>query len=234
MDLGEVRALEAEVARLREQLDAMSIQREAERRSAAAEQARLTYELGHRVRNTLSVVQALASQTLRGTIPRDEALDVFGRRILALARANDVVLEQSWTSAGIRSIAESILKPLEIGAERLTIEGPETRIGAGAALSLAMALSELASNARRYGAWSEAEGRVRLAWHIETRDETSGLTMVWAETGGPAAAVPAKRGFGLKLIEQSLRSAFGRDITIDFATTGLVCTVRAPLSQLAP
>ena len=234
MDSASVKELKAEVARLRGLLDQASAQQEAERATATAEQARLTYELGHRVRNTLSVVQALASQTLRGSASRDDLQDAFGRRILALARANDVILGQGWTTATIRAVADSILKPLEVGADRLAIDGPEWRLSASAALSFAMALTELASNAKRYGAWSESGGRVRLSWSIAPGDGVPSLTLAWAESGGPTVTAPHKRGFGLKLIEQSLRSAFGRDLSVDFATTGFVCTVRAPMPSVEP
>ena len=218
---GDDAALRAEIGRLKRMLD-----------DAAAEHARLTFELGHRVKNTLSVVLALAGQTMRGAATKEEALETFGSRVLALARANDAILKDSWTTTTIRSVAESVLIADGNPTGRFSIDGPEARIEAGAALSFAMALQELATNAKRHGAWSDTHGRVALSWHVEATGPETGLGINWIESGGPAAEPPARRGFGLKLIEQSLRSAFGRDITLSFDSRGLSCRVHAPLDTV--
>lgn len=220
--------LRAEVGRLTERLAASEAQREAERAAAAAERERLTFELGHRVKNTLSVVQALASQTLRGPAPREDALDAFGGRVMALARANDTILGQGWTTATIRSVADAVLEP---EGTRVRVDGPDVPLPASAALSLAMALHELNTNAKRYGALASPDGQVDLLWRVEGVDGSARLLLDWREGGGPPASAPEKRGFGLKLIEQSLRSAFGRDVTVALPTEGLRCTVRTPLPR---
>lgn len=214
--------LRAEVGRL-----------EALLRAATAEQDRLTFELGHRVKNTLSVVQALASQTMRSAASKEEALEAFGGRVMALARANDAILAESWTTATIRSVAEGVLAPFMTPPGRLSIDGPDTRLKAGAALSVAMALYELAANAKSYGAWSVEGGHVDLRWSVEPGDPEGGFRLSWRETGGPQVGPPDHRGFGLRMTEQSLKSAFGRNVTFDFAATGLICVVQAPLSKLA-
>ncbi len=226
--------LEAEVVRLKGLLDASEAERAVERRTAADEHARLTFELGHRVKNTLSVVQALANQSLREPATRDEGLEAFGGRILALSRANDSILKHSWTTATLRAVTESVLLPFGgAGAPRLTIDGPEQHLPASGALAFAMALHEMAVNATRFGAWSTPDGRVALSWGAETGvDGAERLVVTWRETGGPATAQPERKGFGLRLIEQSLRSAFGRDVALAFKPAGLVCTARTPLSKL--
>ncbi len=213
---GDVEALRAEVARLTGLLDA-----------SEAERARLVFELGHRVKNTLSVVQGLAGQTLRGPAPRDEALEAFGARVMALSRANDLILNEGWTTATVGAVAHAALTPA--ASERLRMDGPEVRISASAALSFAMALHELGTNARRHGALGTPTGRVDLLWGVEPAEGPSRFHLAWSETGGPPARAPEKRGFGLKLIEQSLRSAFGREVAVELLPRGLRCTVRAPL-----
>lgn len=222
--------LEAEVVRLQGMLDGVEADRIVERRAAADEHARLTFELGHRVKNTLSVVQALANQSLREPATRDEALEAFGGRILALSRANDAILKESWTTATLRSVAESVLLP-SMGGPRLAIEGSERRMPASGALAFAMALHELAVNATRFGAWSVPDGRVSLGW-AEGDDGTGRLVVTWRELGGPSTTPPERKGFGLRLIEQSLRSAFGRDVTLAFDPPGFMCRARAEPSKL--
>jgi two-component sensor histidine kinase len=216
-------ALLAEIAALRQRLD----QQEA---SAQAEQARLTYELGHRVKNTLGVVQALASQTLRTAASPQDAIDSLSHRILALANANDVILKDGWTTAGLRTVATRVLEPHGTAIGPLSITGPDLRIDAGAALSFCMALHELASNARRHGAWSLPGGRVELSWAVE--DDR--LRLDWVEQGGPPVEPPAKRRFGLRLVEQSLRSAFGRDLALAFDADGFKLRVSAPAADFTP
>lgn len=223
-------ALRTEVDRLRARLHASEARGEAERAEAEAERARLTFELGHRVKNTLSVVQALASQTLRASMPRDEALEAFGGRIMALSRANDLILGQGWTTTTLRSVADAVLAA-DVEAARLAVAGPDVAFPASAALSFAMALHELETNAARYGALTRPDGRVDLTWRVDGPDGGPLLVLTWRETGGPPATAPEKRGFGLKLIEQSLRSAFGRDVTVAFPPEGLLCTVRTPVPQ---
>ena len=223
--------LRAEVVQLRERLAVAEDRAARAGEAAEAEQARLTFELGHRVKNTLSVVQALASQTRRGSADKDEAFETLGRRIIALARANDVILKESWTTTSIGPVAEGVLATFPVAQGRLTVEGPPVRFAASRALSMAMALHELAANAERHGAWSTGAGRVDLVWHIVSAEEPT-LVLSWTESGGPATLPPEKPGFGLRLAAQSLKSAFGRDVTMAFLPDGLVCTAKTPLGVL--
>lgn len=206
---------------------------EANAAAAGVERERLIFELGHRVKNTLSVVQAIAGHTLRGAASNHDAMETFAARIVALARANDTILKEGWTTATLGAVAACALQPGGCPLGPLSIEGPCVRIGASGALSFAMALNELASNAARDGAWSRPAGRVDLHWAVEPSPDGDVLALQWIERGGPATQPPAKRGFGLRLIEQSLRAAFGRDVTLTFEPAGFACRLRAKLSDLA-
>ena len=194
---------------------------------------RLTYELGHRVKNTLSMAQALANQTFRAAASSQDALERFNERIVALARANDVILTENWTSPSLEAVASGVLAPRGQPVGPLTIAGPPQVLSTGAALSLALALQEMASNARRFGAWRNADGQVALDWAIHRAAEGDRFDLSWTETGGPAATVPASKGFGLRLAEQSLRSAFGPDVVFDFRPAGFQCRVSASQAALA-
>jgi two-component sensor histidine kinase len=97
------------------------------------------------------------------------------------------------------------------------------------ALALAMALQELVTNAVKYGALSNATGQITITWNVEP-GERSTLELRWVESGGPAVRTPTRRGFGSRLIERSLAQDLGGQVRIDFAPTGVTCTVHAPLA----
>ena len=111
----------------------------------------------------------------------------------------------------------------------MQVEGPDLRLQPKAAETLGLAVHELATNALKYGALSASEGAVEVKWDVEPDGEAQLLRLVWREKGGPPVTAPSKRGFGTRLIERSLASEFGGDVGIDFAASGVVCTVRAPL-----
>jgi two-component sensor histidine kinase len=96
------------------------------------------------------------------------------------------------------------------------------------ALAVAMALQELATNAVKYGALSNAEGEVRIAWSADGNPERR-LRLNWSETNGPPVEVPRRRGFGTRLIERSLAHDLGGQVQVRFEATGLVCTVEASI-----
>jgi two-component sensor histidine kinase len=113
------------------------------------------------------------------------------------------------------------------------VEGPDLRLPPKTAVSLALALHELATNAVKYGALSNNEGRVAIRWSTDCENGTKMLRLVWSESNGPTVRPPERRGFGTRLIERSLASEFDGEVAIDFAPTGVVCTVVAPLPEEA-
>ena len=97
------------------------------------------------------------------------------------------------------------------------------------ALALSMAVHELATNAARYGALSNGSGEVHLTWMVNQTSMTPLLLMRWEEKGGPAVKPPSRKGFGSRLIERSLAHDLNGEVRIEYAPTGLVCSVEAPL-----
>jgi two-component sensor histidine kinase len=97
------------------------------------------------------------------------------------------------------------------------------------ALALAMALQELATNAVKYGALSNAAGEVRIRWTLDRTRIPPCLHLRWEESGGPPVQVPKRRDFGTRLIERSLALDLDGDVRIGFAPGGVTCTVDAPL-----
>lgn len=195
---------------------------------AQARQRVLNEELSHRLKNTLSLVQALATQTLKGVVERD-AVRAFERRLFALSKAHDVLLQDDWKAAPISTVVGGVLS-LHDDASRIEAAGPDVDLGPKATLSLSMILHEMATNAAKYGALSGEAGRVSLTWAIEPEEDDPMLAVTWAERGGPAVAEPQRSGFGSRLIRTGLVGSGGVDLR--YLPEGLHAEFRAPLSTM--
>jgi PAS domain S-box-containing protein len=208
------------------------IQRDITDRKKADEQRTLLInELNHRVKNTLATVQSIASQTLRNAATALEAKEALEMRLIALARAHDVLTKESWEGAELKDIVAQALAPYAIlGEKRLAIGGPKVRLSPRIALALSMALQELTTNAVKYGALSNAAGRVDIVWSVEPAEPWSRLHLRWQESYGPHVQPPTRFGFGSRLIERSLARELNGDVRIEFRPEGILCMVDAPLS----
>ncbi|MBB3947972.1 two-component sensor histidine kinase [Rhizobium skierniewicense] len=196
------------------------------RLNAESEQQLLNQELSHRLKNTLSIVQAIAAQTLRNVTEKD-AVAAFNGRLHALSSAHDVLLQQSWSTARLRDVIRKVMH-LHADPERVLISGPEVPLGPKAGLSLSLLLHELGTNAVKYGSLSTDMGVVDISWDVAQEDEKPMLTLKWEEKGGPPAREPARRGFGSRLIRMGIAGT--GDVDKRFTNSGLIATFRAPLS----
>ncbi|MBP2302239.1 HWE histidine kinase domain-containing protein [Azospirillum picis] len=197
------------------------------RRRAEQQQHILNEELSHRLKNTLSVVQAIAMQTLGRSEDRTAVLE-FESRLSALSKAHDLLLRQNWSAADLHDVAASVLG--SFGSDRFHLSGPQSPAGPRATLSLSLLLHELATNAVKYGALSVPEGSVDLNWSIRGDGENRLLHMAWTERGGPAAVEPTRKGFGSRLIRMGLIGAGG--VELHYRREGLAVEMTAPLHQL--
>jgi PAS domain S-box-containing protein len=201
-----------------------------DRKKAEEHRELLIHELNHRVKNTLATVQSIASQTLRNADTAEEARSAMEARLLALSRAHDVLTRENWEGAGLLEIVQEAMAPFRHEREdRVHMTGPDVRLSPRMALSIAMALQELATNAVKYGALSSQEGQVRMAWSFSQGKEKR-LHLTWTEENGPPVQAPKRRGFGTRLIERSLAHDLNGQARIDFAPMGIICTVDAPLA----
>jgi PAS domain S-box-containing protein len=203
-----------------------------DRKQAEERQRLLMQELAHRVKNTLAVVLGIASQTLRGSSSLPDMREALTARLLALAQAHDVLMQGSWTEASLRALVEGAAKLHGQGdASRLRIEGPDVTLGPQSALSFALVLHELATNAVKYGALSAPDGHVAVCWWQEPGSEAM-LRFRWQEADGPPVVVPDRQGFGTRLIERSLAQGVGAVVTLTYPPTGVVFSLDAPLANL--
>ncbi|WP_188852522.1 PAS domain-containing protein [Aureimonas glaciei] len=194
----------------------------------------LARELQHRVKNTLAMVNALANQTLRRAPSAQAGLAIFTDRLIALSRANELLVQTSWHDADIINIVCDSLRALqpEEGG-RVTWTGPPVRLSAKQSLALGLALHELSTNAVKYGALSNDEGRISIGWTVTTGPEGSHLWLEWRESDGPRVTAPRAFGFGSRLIEKTLALEFGGKVSLSYHETGVVCVVEAPLRPQA-
>jgi diguanylate cyclase len=200
-----------------------------ERKRAEAHQRLLIDELNHRVKNTLAIVQGMAQQSFRGAAADPEARAAFEGRLAALSAAHNVLTRANWETASLKEIVAASIAPFDPDRSRIAVDGPDLRLPPKTAVSLALALHELGTNAAKYGALSVPAGRVDLRWTVPG----GRLELVWRERGGPPVAVPKGRGFGTRMIERGLAAELGGEVRIDFEPEGVVCTVDAPLQQAA-
>jgi PAS domain S-box-containing protein len=201
------------------------------RKKAEEHQRLLINELNHRVKNTLASVQSIATQSLRNAETAEGARSAIEGRLLALSRAHDVLTREHWDGAYLHEVVQEAIAPFQSNSqERFTIVGPDdVRLPPRVALSVAMALQELGTNAVKYGALSNEKGRIAIDWTVAAMGEGVGLEMVWQERGGPPVAEPTRRGFGTRLIERSLAQELHGSVGIAFAPAGVICSIRATL-----
>jgi PAS domain S-box-containing protein len=203
-----------------------------ERRRIEQRQDLLLGELNHRVRNMLAIVQSIARQTLRHASRTTDFRTAFESRIMALSQAHNLLTENNWDGAWVRAVVERMLDHYGGGSPRrfLIDAGTDVYIGPSTTVSLIMALHELATNAIKYGALSNANGYLRLGW------STGGdggampyLRVRWEEVGGPKARQSSRRGFGWQLM-RALTTNIENGANIQYTESGLVCLFDLPLT----
>ena len=203
-----------------------------ERKRTEEHQRLLINELNHRVKNTLAIVQSVASQTFRGDAVDPSSRLAFESRLAALAAAHDVLTEQNWESASLHDVVRKTGSGCGADESRVRVRGPEVRVEPRTAVALGMALHELCTNAVKYGSLSSEAGVVEIGWDlVEDGGTRRMIRLEWREQGGPPVAAPSKRGFGSRMIERALASELGGTVELRFLPEGLHCLVEAPLPE---
>jgi two-component sensor histidine kinase len=197
-----------------------------------AERARelLVAELNHRVKNTLAVVQGIAHQTFKGTATPASARTAFEGRLVALSRAHNLLTQANWENASLEELAILTLDANGADGARISLAGPPILLPPKEAVSIAMALHELSTNAIKYGALSNDAGKICLEWSRTDGSEPQ-IILSWTESGGPPVDAPKRRGFGSFLLERTLARDLDGEVIVRFEPAGVACTIRAPLLQ---
>ncbi len=212
-----------------------------ERKADEARRTLLMREVDHRAKNALAVVQSVLRLT-----PRDEPgafAAAVEARVAALARVHSLLAEGGWSGTDLRAVAERELAPYAaaggtggaVPRATVSLDGPPVPLAAAAVQPLAMVLHELATNAAKHGALSRPGGAVEVRWRAGRGTGEDGLLHLrWAEAGGPpVAGAPARRGFGTRVVEATVRGQLGGTVERRWERTGLVVEVAVPLARLA-
>jgi PAS domain S-box-containing protein len=207
-----------------------------DRREAEEQQRLIVRELNHRVKNTLAVVQAIVSQTIRLTKKPSEAFDRIQERLMSVSRTHDFLSMSDWSGASLGELLHGELDPYSSGAGRVSLHGPFVRLHSTTALALGLVFHEMATNAAKYGSLSVDDGQLDVTWTVEGGGSRPEITITWREGGGPRVRGPRRQGFGSRLIEGSITGNLGGSLDLNFAPEGLRCVIRftpRPLAETA-
>jgi PAS domain S-box-containing protein len=187
-------------------------------------------EARHRLKNLVTIIDALAkSSRQRGAEPNSE-LEAFLKRFLgrlhALGAAADLVLAGQHLYVDIGAMIRATLAPfIEEDGHRFFIQGPEFQLAEPTGGSLALAMHELATNAIKYGALTDHDGRVSITWNVVPTPEGDRVTVEWKEQGGPRPVAPEREGFGTRVIKSVPSREKNGDVTIEYQPDGVYCRI---------
>lgn len=197
----------------------------------------LVGELQHRTRNLISVVGAIANETLKTSKTVDDFKAVFQDRLGVLARVQGLFFRmKEGDRVTFDELIETELSAQSAYAGSVTLDGPKgVRLRSGAVQTLALALHELVTNAVKYGALEQPDGHLTVRWWLETSGESGKpwLHLDWKESGVEMTSVSELRraGKGRELIEQALRYQFGAQTSFALEPDGVHCTISLPASE---
>lgn len=203
-------------------------------RQAQLDQCVLINDLTHRVKNTMAVVQAMAMQSFREGRPVEDAMEAFESRLAAMATAQDLLVTRTGKDVSLRGVVLAAVAPHDPG-DRISIEGPDVTLRPETAMSVAMVIHELLTNAAKYGALSNDAGTVAICWTCEAEvGNADRLRLAWKESGGPVVVPPRRRGFGTRFIERALGGSPGTGATMHFHPEGVECLFVTPIARTPP
>ena len=175
------------------------------------------------------MAQAVARQTASKADP-SEFVERFTERLQAIASSHDLVVGAEWRGVAVEDLVRTQLAHFEdLIGRRIRVQGPPIRVTASTAQAIGMALHELATNAAKYGALSNHDGRVEVIWGIEASREKPLFKISWRETGGPAVSPPTKRGFGQTVIVDLAQTAVQGEARIEFGKSGVAWELSGPV-----
>jgi len=175
------------------------------------------------VKNTLAIVQSIATLTLKDVGP--DARAAFEERLVNLSAVHNLLTDESWNSTSLASVVRTSLRAAR---ERVSCDGNDLRLRPKSAVVLSMALHELGTNALKYGALSTERGRVSVTWATDN----GRFRLRWEEKDGPPVSPPEHRGFGSRMIERGLAAELQGEVRIDWQPQGVVCTIDAPIEAI--
>ena len=203
------------------------------RKQSEERQRLLTAELSHRVKNLFAVVQVLAERSASKAASAAECIEAFQARLQALSAAHNALITENWNWASLASLVETALEPYLPEGDRIRLDVQDLRLTPDFALTLALGLNELATNAAKYGALASTTGHITLTARVEAGENGDEFRLVWQEDGGPAVDTPAITGFGTSLLSQAIEYEHEGSVELDWRKEGLICRMTLPLAKAA-
>ena len=200
-------------------------------RKAAERHVRMIMrELAHRSKNQIAIIQSIARQTAAKAASLNSFSRDFEQRLAALATNFDLLMRQDWKGARISDLVKGQLASFAPDdSQRCVVEGPEVDLNSTYTEAIGLALHELATNASKYGAWSNRSGKVEIRWREEKEDDTTKVFMTWVESNGPPAEKPSTKGFGSLILEKMVARSVHGSAYIDYLPAGLQWKLEFPL-----
>ena len=199
-----------------------------QRKLMEQQEALLMRELQHRVKNTLAIIQGLASQIMRQAATKEDAAQTLSLQLQALASAHDMLVDNNWSATSMQNIVERLRDEHDISSSRIHAHGPAVKFPQKSTVMLTLALHELRTNAIKHGALSQEEGLVEISWTFDASGPGT-FEMVWKETGGPPVKEPQDQGFGALLLLRIFPAEFRGQAEFNFSTEGFSYVMRGVL-----
>lgn len=190
-------------------------------------------ELSHRVKNSLAVVSAIASSTMRPHVEKSR-YDDLQQRLMALAQVHSLLTQTNWEGIDMLDLIKNVAAtPFKGADERISFQGPPVRLPAELTLPFALSIHELCTNAAKYGSLSSDAGRVSVDWGFEIDDGPERFVLRWIERDGPPVSEPKQKGFGSRMIRSAFAQSVGGDAVWRYRFQGVECELHIPATALA-
>jgi two-component sensor histidine kinase len=170
-------------------------------------------ELAHRLKNKIATIQAIISSRLRDN---PQARDAILGLLASLSATDDLIMSTQGEGAYLKDILKAEVGPYD--SSRISMQGPDVLLPPKLAMTMALVVHELTTNAAKYGALATPTGRLDIAWSLSARE----MTFRWQESGGPAISLSGYEGFGTRLLPRAL-APFGGNVKTKFEPAGLIC-----------
>jgi PAS domain S-box-containing protein len=203
-------------------------------KAAADRMENMVAELQHRTRNLMAVLQSIVAQTLAASDDLVSFKTRIDERLTALSRVQRLLSRSEQEPITIGALVGLELDALggDVRPGRVDVCGPQVRLRNSTVQLLALALHELATDARSQGTLSREEGRLRIRWQVEQIRGVPHLRLTWIEERPVCVAVPqGRRGYGRELIERALPYSLNAETRYELDETGLQCTISLPLTK---
>jgi PAS domain S-box-containing protein len=200
-----------------------------ERKQAQERQQMLTSELSHRVKNVITLIDSMATQTLTRSASLDEFGNAFRGRLRAIARAHGELFSNQWRAADMRGLVLATLGGCASDMSRVKLNGDPLSLSPYQAMAVNLTLHELCTNAIKYGALSSVAGHVVISWSMQNRPGKRQVWLLWKEEGGPPVERSHRKGYGTQLIETLVPYELRGEVNPHFDKDGFRCELRFPL-----